>query len=456
MCSFIACKTSTKVLYSSNNLEKLTDIFYRTLLIKGGDETHIVIILDGGFKRKIKITNSAFKAIDQTLQSIEYDIDLIIMGFSRLTPETEDSKTTLSQPYLTDDGRVVAVHGTIPDAENLVKDFDFNINVDTDIFNYLPFQDALKIADVGKISAINIDTKLNIQMKHNGLGAYVVEHDGFEFHTNINLHKHFNYCLREELPSVVQKKDGLVGVALYSGGLDITCSVYAWLNSTKYSNVKMLELIYFDWGTRAREGEIKALYEMKKIVKSQYPGIVVRAQIIEVKSFFKDILKTSDMKSTRLLDNVEGAGNIEAEAAISYVPLRNTFLITLAAARAENLYSDYTTDIIIGANLTEGMVYSDNSENWVLKMDDLIKVSGQKTSQINVVAPFVNHTKTSMLNRCSYSLGSKLKLDHVFSCYFPGGENKDVECGVCGSCILKKLSLERANIELSKDKDESN
>jgi len=448
MCSFMKFRCKIR------DIEKNTKLFYDILDVKGGDSYEIVLqikklilrmpIVEGEYSND-KIENLS-KTISIYTSALQHDKIATVLCFSRLTPEMEEQSVS-NQPYITSDNRIIAVHGTIPQAEEIAKQYGFHIQADTDIFKYLPFEKAVDETEKvgGKISCISMGDTENYY--NNGLGLYeydcnVYNEDSINIITNIRLDKlksSFYNILKTKL---IKKMDTNIPmntsskhlVALYSGGLDITISVQKQIELFEYDSI---ELVYFDWGTVASEYEIKQGKKFVEYLNSQYDIEFIQHIVQDIKPMFKNILEVCDLKNTRLIDSeAKGAGSHEAEAAISYVPFRNTFLMTLIAARYEANFPGSHIDFVIGNNLSEGMVYLDNSETWLDEMNALIKVGGQSTLNFNVVAPYVNRTKTDMVKDAilhNFSLDS-------FSCYFP----KDgKECGKCGSCLLKKAAIER-------------
>ncbi len=450
MCSFMKFESSIREI--SNGLES----FYDILKVKGGDSYNIVIrTSDFAIRVNIEEKDDVLQKILDKTKYLQSSTIVNVIGFSRLTPEME-RKTTSNQPYITDDNRAVVVHGTIPNAESIAEKYGFTIQVDTDIFKYLPFDLAVEETKLsgGKISAISIG-KTN-QYFNNGLGLYEYEYENnssknntikntVNYITNIRLDKlkilntyYDKTKLISKLYECLDEKESCIEeqhlVALYSGGLDITLSVQKQLESTNYDSI---ELVYFDWGTVAAEYEIIQGKKFEQYLRSQYDIEFVQHTVHDIKPLFKNILEVCDLKNTRLMDEeASGAGSHEAEAAISYVPFRNTFLMTLISSMYESKKPNANIDFIIGNNLSEGMIYLDNSETWLDSMNDLIKVGGQSTMNFNVVAPYVNRTKTDMVKDAmvnNFSLES-------FSCYFP---DNGKECGKCGSCLLKKAAIKR-------------
>lgn len=407
---------------------------------------------------KFEYMGSAYEKFTRTPEDYEPDDIVTLVAFSRLAPEMEvDAKqNTLSQPYLNTKYKTITmVHGTIPKAEEFVPE----VQVDTDIFMHRSFQDCINYTEQvgGKISAVQIPmTKLStILWYDNGLGRFEYKSmDGKVWiGTNINLFNHFYYWAKSFMlqpapyiqlvfpKTLILAKSRII--SLFSGGLDITCSTLNVIETKlkQRSQLKSVDLWYFDWGTRASAEEQAAGQRFKDKLEKDFATngstATVNYEVIPTEGMFRNILQACDT-TVRLTDkDATGAGHHEAEAAISYVPYRNQFLLTLAAAKAEQLYPGENVTIVIGANLSEGMVYLDNSESFVDAINKTIKVGGQRTYNFEVVAPFVNRTKTDMVAEC---LKRGYDLSTAFSCYFPVDGK---ECGVCGSCLLKQRALER-------------
>jgi len=347
---------------SINNLNKLKTI----LDVKGGDEYSAIIIKDEYFKRfdtlNFKDLNTHFNS------SIFNENDYIkIMLFSRLTPEMEKENTVFKQPYFNEkENTIVAIHGTIPKAEEFC-----DVNIDTEIFKYKPLKDSIEYTEKvgGKISLLSFNiTNFEINTYHNGLGMYNYDINSLEPNTdfnismltNIDLEPIISYDYKQISQNIFsndnniyyisnkRKKENNVKlstipkkriISLFSGGLDITCST---LNVLDNMFVDSIDLWYFDWGSNARVGEIKALHNFYELLNYIYDktNIDLYYEELDISTIISNTLQICTGKSTtRLSDSKsKGAGSHEAEAAISYVPFRNTLLLTLAAAKAEQVY----------------------------------------------------------------------------------------------------------------------
>lgn len=482
MCSFIGFTLNKKFdddrviseYLTGSEIETLITDMYICLSDKGGDYTKICFCFDGKTVEEIQIGATELYDLSRRDSDLSNRLKTILKGasygasifaFSRQTPETEMEmeKNIKLPPYKTIFGNYVAAHGTIP-----LKDFDMDI-VDTEILRFdRTIEESLsKVEELnGKISIINYDIKNNAFFGiHNGLGLSIITYPNLFYGITTTLSDTIfkSSVLKEIEPNALIKLDlnermvypnieDEVVVSLCSGGMDALVSTTDYLLKNHYCYTASTSLItihldYFNWGTRAAEQEIQAVNKYKdyliKLGNGEFNLIKeqnIFLDIIDAKNYFKEILNFAKVEEVRLTsEDAYGLGEEEAEEAISYVPLRNTFLILALVAKYEKLYPNKKVTFILGGNLTEGMVYSDNSVNYINKINDLVKLVGQKTSNFNVVAPFAKSTKTNMLKQFSREnqfLDDLLEIS--FSCYFPN-ENGD-PCGKCGSCLLREKS----------------
>ena len=479
MCSIIRLKGTVNDFKAAANVKNMFDnnnIIYRILAAKGGDEFGVKIITNIS-GHKIYTTIEDTDVVD-FLYRVKYfilktafgsDVNWIKMLFhSRLAPEMEDN-SLLKQPYARDDD-IIAVHGTIPNIESIEKRYNIKIPVDTDIYKFLKFSDCNYWVELleGKVTAISMENEYT-----NGLGLYSFECEKIEFCTNISdknyeafkVNNYKNLSVDQKIQSKFINNPGNnpAGkeihryVVLSTGGLDITTSTIHTLANHASSNDEkvIVDHWYFDWGSNAAASEIatvNGLIETYKKYSKTKNHVYNELRVIDIKDMFKNILNVAGVEKVRIADTeAKGEGHNEAESAISYVPFRNTYLITTAASIAEQLYPNESVTFIIGANLSEGMIYLDNSSEWLENMNKLVKVGGQKCFGFNVIAPFVNKTKTEMLIKfktlaidMGHEVGFDLR-DNTFSCYFP---NNGKACGECGSCLLKRIAIGKAGLWL--------
>lgn len=487
--------------FGRGELSQLCKLLIDLCMIKGGDYTSVQFFDDKrsqmAFDYKLRDPESNarkdFKTfIENMLKSEKEEKSPKLCGapipfliFSRLTPEMENDQPKILQPYETVVGKFVAAHGTIP-----LKNGNFEEIIDTEILRFdIGLDKSLEKVQAlnGKVALIefNPDTWLFTGV-HNGLGLEAFEKFGAKFITNISLidgagippMKYFTLRGKTslEFTEALFTKYGTTActdlvtrnpdvpeviISLCSGGMDTILSTYSHIRNyygegVIKNNMIDLLLMYFDWGTVAGPKEIESVKTFKEFLSQDKifgDNVFIEAKTVNVKTVFKGILNIAGLDKVRLMDTeASGKGKEEAEEAISYVPFRNTYLLLMAATYAEQYYPNKRVDFILGANLTEGMVYLDNSTNYIAKMNQLVRIAGQKSINFRVVAPYGNITKTRMLEtfkeRFGYETLESL-MNIAFSCYFPVDGNA---CGNCGSCLLRNKAINK----LSKVRIEDN
>jgi 7-cyano-7-deazaguanine synthase len=199
---------------------------------------------------------------------------------------------------------------------------------------------------------------------------------------------------------------------------------------------------YFAWGSKAENTEIEQLQDFKKLFASEFPETQIVIKLREAEYYFDEYFKINKASFPKIsLHSSNKAEAAETEAPLAYVPYRNTqFAILLASiCEADNMEN---VDMLFGLNLSEGMVFMDNSEGWLESISNTIKYGGKDsklTYTYNVIAPYFARTKTNMLLEFKKEFGEIIYerlLNLSKSCYYPDDEGQP--CGKCGSCILRE------------------
>ena len=253
-----------------------------------------------------------------------------------------------------------------------------------------------------------------------------------------------------------------MGVTLLSGGLDST-TVTAFAKS----RVQRLTALTFHYG-QTHSKEVECAGEVARLLG-------VRHELLDISSFGQIAWYSSLTSPERFPlpksppspppgptgeDGPRGpasgwAGGGGTTIPISYVPLRNTFFLTVAGAylESEALYNieelnmdpaEMQAYIFMAPNAIDYSGYPDCRPEFYDKMRDVLMYGSKLWSQYHVPmqieTPIIHLSKAEIVN-----LGMDLRapLEHTWSCY-DGGE---VPCGRCDSCILRARGFAQAGYE---------
>ncbi|CAN4276460.1 COG0603 Predicted PP-loop superfamily ATPase [Methylophilaceae bacterium] len=137
-----------------------------------------------------------------------------------------------------------------------------------------------------------------------------------------------------------------------------------------------------------------------------------------------------------------GTNPIPAGIPVTYVPARNTIMLSLALAWAEVLHAQ---DIFIGVNALDYSGYPDCRGEYVeafQQMANLATKSAVEGQKITIHAPLLEMTKAEIIH-----LGMQLGVDYAMtvSCY--QADNQGHACGKCDSCRLRREGFTQARIQ---------
>jgi 7-cyano-7-deazaguanine synthase len=117
----------------------------------------------------------------------------------------------------------------------------------------------------------------------------------------------------------------------------------------------------------------------------------------------------------------------------TYVPARNTIMLSLALAWAEVLES---SDIFVGVNAVDYSGYPDCRPEFVAAFERLANLAtkaGVEGRRMSIHAPLIDLSKAEIIQR-----GSALGVDYgiTLSCYQPDEQGR--ACGLCDACRLRR------------------
>jgi 7-cyano-7-deazaguanine synthase len=147
----------------------------------------------------------------------------------------------------------------------------------------------------------------------------------------------------------------------------------------------------------------------------------------------------SALTDTRIDVPVDGA---TSGIPVTYVPARNTIMLSLALAWAEVLGS---RDIYVGVNAVDYSGYPDCRPDFIAAFEALANLATRAAvegARLTVHAPLIDLSKADIIRR-----GSALGVDYglTVSCYQADDQGR--ACGVCDSCRLRREGFAAAGVD---------
>ncbi|MGC8562252.1 MAG: 7-cyano-7-deazaguanine synthase QueC [Thermoplasmata archaeon] len=212
-------------------------------------------------------------------------------------------------------------------------------------------------------------------------------------------------------------------VSLLSGGLD-SSTLLSYVVSKGYE----VFALSFDYGQR----HTKELDSARKI--ASYYNVKHRIMKLDLRAIGGSAL-TSDINVPDV--PLEEIGK---DIPVTYVPARNTILLSIALGLAEVTDS---SKIFIGANALDYSGYPDCRPEYFKSINKTFNLATKKTVEggsIEVEAPLLRYSKADIV-KLAYKLKTPLEL--TWSCY----NGRDKACGVCDSCKLRLKGFMEAGLE---------
>jgi len=213
-----------------------------------------------------------------------------------------------------------------------------------------------------------------------------------------------------------------LAIVVLSGGLD-SCVTTA-ISNEEYTTA----LLHVRYSQRTQAREYRSFYDIARFYKVPEGRILVTDL-----DCLKKIGGSSLTDSSISAEDSKANDNIP----ITYVPFRNTHLLSIAVSWAEVIKAE---KIFIGAVEQDSPDYPDCRAEYYDAFNRLVEVGTRPSTNIKVITPLLNMNKSEIVKK-GIELAAPLHL--TWSCY----ENNDKACGRCQSCILRLKAFKDAGVE---------
>ncbi len=211
-------------------------------------------------------------------------------------------------------------------------------------------------------------------------------------------------------------------IVLLSGGMDSL--VCAGLAIQDYTDVSFLHMNYGQKTSGRERKSFDAIADFYKIP-------VEKRKIIDM-TFLRQIGGSSLTDDSIAVKSYQGDSTLIPD---SYVPFRNSIILSLAVSWAE---ASGAQRLFIGANFEDSPGYPDCRPSYYEAFNKVIQ-EGTKDGQIKILTPVLLMKKRDIVLK-----GQELKVPWKlsWSCY----KSSDKACGQCDSCALRLRGFNEAGI----------
>jgi 7-cyano-7-deazaguanine synthase len=212
-------------------------------------------------------------------------------------------------------------------------------------------------------------------------------------------------------------------IVLLSGGMDSL--VCAGLAVKEHDDVSFLHM---DYGQKTSVKERQCF----EAIADYYKVPVSKRKVIDM-TFLKQIGGSSLTDDSISVKTYQGDSSVIPD---SYVPFRNSIILSLAVSWAEVLGA---TKLFIGANFEDSPGYPDCRPSYYEAFNGLIR-EGTKAQDIKIETPVLRLKKRDIVLQ-----GQELKVpwSMSWSCY----RSTDKACGQCDSCALRLRGFKEAHVQ---------
>ena len=236
---------------------------------------------------------------------------------------------------------------------------------------------------------------------------------------------------------------GSHAVSLLSGGLD--SSTVTTLAKKEVENVNALTFFY----GQSHSKEIDCARVISRLLKIEHT--LVDISFMEKISWYSALMNPEKFP---IPDNRVDTGDIGFSIPITYVPLRNTIFVSLAASLLEsNILNSIETHgenpeniealIYMAPNAIDYSGYPDCRPEFYKAITETINLGSKIHTEygipFQIKTPIIDLSKADIA-RLAYELS--VPIEETWSCY----RGQSLPCGECDSCILRAKGFKEAKL----------
>ena len=236
---------------------------------------------------------------------------------------------------------------------------------------------------------------------------------------------------------------GSHAVSLLSGGLD--SSTVTTLAKKEVENVNALTFFY----GQSHSKEIDCARVISRLLKIEHT--LVDISFMEKISWYSALMNPEKFP---IPDNRVDTGDIGFSIPITYVPLRNTIFVSLAASLLEsNILNSIETHgenpeniealIYMAPNAIDYSGYPDCRPEFYKAITETINLGSKIHTEygipFQIKTPIIDLSKADIA-RLAYELS--VPIEETWSCY----RGQSLPCGECDSCVLREKGFKEAKL----------
>jgi len=216
-------------------------------------------------------------------------------------------------------------------------------------------------------------------------------------------------------------------VCVLSGGLDSTVAT-AIVKRQGHE----IYIFHANYGHKSEKKEIEAVKEIAERLGAK------ETKFVDL-TFLKELGHSSLTDESLEVPVKEEVSLGAKETPQTWVPMRNTVLLSLAGAYAESLGAK---KIFVGFNAEEGLGYPDNRPPFVEAFNLILErgTASFTEPKPKIEAPLINLDKVGIIKK---GIEVNAPFELTWSCYF----GREKHCGVCESCQHRKRGFKETGVK---------